>query len=53
VDILPSKQLTLREIPLTTSTGWLAKEYEEHQITKSAKHSPVTYLKALVSFQLP
>jgi len=49
--IPPSKQLALREIPSTTSTGLQMKMKN----TKSYKitHSPVTYLKVLVPILLP
>jgi hypothetical protein len=50
--IPPSKQLALREIPSTTSTG-LQKNMKTPNHIKSTEHSPVTYRQALVPIQLP
>jgi len=51
LQILLPKQLALREIPSTTITG-LQKNMKNTESYKSPKHSPVTYLKALVHIQL-
>ena len=48
----PSKQQALREIPSTIFTG-LQRNMKTLDHTKSTKHSPVTYLEALVPIQLP
>ena len=45
--IPPSKQLALREITYTISTG-LQKNMKNTELRYYPKHSPVTYLKALI-----